>query len=99
MSEKTTYRNNEHHTICKDVCYIYNLFKTFLGGVFFFAWVVQAPIRHYTIGKEIVDLVLDRIRKLADNCTGREIASSVRFVLYFGIIITYIFGCCCFAFR
>ena len=26
--------------------------------------------RHYTIGKEIVDLVLDRIRKLADNCTG-----------------------------
>ncbi|KAF4317491.1 hypothetical protein BBO99_00007993 [Phytophthora kernoviae] len=23
---------------------------------------------HYTIGKEIVDLVLDRIRKLADNC-------------------------------
>ena len=25
---------------------------------------------HYTIGKEIVDLVLDRIRKLADNRTG-----------------------------
>merc|ERR1712023_503881 len=25
---------------------------------------------HYTIGKEIVDLVLDRIRKLADNCLG-----------------------------
>ncbi len=25
---------------------------------------------HYTIGKEIVDLCLDRIRKLADNCTG-----------------------------
>ncbi|CAK0904745.1 unnamed protein product, partial [Prorocentrum cordatum] len=25
---------------------------------------------HYTIGKEIVDLVLDRISKLADNCTG-----------------------------
>merc|ERR1711892_1197519 len=24
---------------------------------------------HYTIGKEIVDLVLDRIRKLADSCT------------------------------
>ncbi|KAL6184846.1 hypothetical protein ACLB2K_046246 [Fragaria x ananassa] len=24
---------------------------------------------HYTIGKEIVDLCLDRIRKLADNCT------------------------------
>ncbi|RNA03424.1 tubulin alpha-3 chain [Brachionus plicatilis] len=26
----------------------------------------------YTIGKEIVDLVLDRIRKLADQCTGLE---------------------------
>ena len=25
---------------------------------------------HYTIGKEIVDLCLDRIRKLADDCTG-----------------------------
>ncbi|VDM03586.1 unnamed protein product [Schistocephalus solidus] len=25
---------------------------------------------HYTVGKEIVDLVLDRIRKLADQCTG-----------------------------
>lgn len=25
---------------------------------------------HHTIGKEIVDLCLDRIRKLADNCTG-----------------------------
>eukprot|EP01134_Creolimax_fragrantissima_P002895 CFRG2895T1 len=27
---------------------------------------------HYTIGKEIVDNVLDRIRKLADNCTGLQ---------------------------
>merc|ERR1719291_221724 len=27
---------------------------------------------HYTIGKEIVDLVLDRIRKLVDNCTGLQ---------------------------
>merc|ERR1711959_601918 len=27
---------------------------------------------HCTIGKEIVDLVLDRIRKLADNCTGLQ---------------------------
>ena len=27
---------------------------------------------HYTIGKEIVDLVLDRIRKLADMCTGLQ---------------------------
>jgi len=27
---------------------------------------------HYTVGKEIVDLALDRIRKLADNCTGLQ---------------------------
>ncbi|ROT67928.1 putative tubulin alpha-3 chain-like [Penaeus vannamei] len=27
---------------------------------------------HYTIGKEIVDLVLDRVRKLADACTGLQ---------------------------
>merc|ERR1711962_306667 len=27
---------------------------------------------HYTVGKEIIDLVLDRIRKLADNCTGLQ---------------------------
>merc|ERR1711924_466359 len=27
---------------------------------------------HYTIGKEIVDLVMDRLRKLADNCTGLQ---------------------------
>ncbi|XP_043656672.1 tubulin alpha chain-like, partial [Drosophila teissieri] len=27
---------------------------------------------HYTIGKEIVNLVLDRIRKLADQCTGLQ---------------------------
>merc|ERR1712086_515584 len=26
----------------------------------------------YTIGREIVDLCLDRIRKLADNCTGLQ---------------------------
>eukprot|EP00435_Cladocopium_sp_Y103_P046280 s351_g13.t1 len=33
---------------------------------------------HYTIGKEIVDLVLDRIRKLADNCTGNPAASRLQ---------------------
>ncbi|PNF39291.1 Tubulin alpha chain, testis-specific, partial [Cryptotermes secundus] len=27
---------------------------------------------HYTIGKELVDLVLDRIRKLADRCNGLQ---------------------------
>ena len=31
---------------------------------------------HYTIGKEIVDLVLDRIRKLADNCTGVQVITT-----------------------
>nr|BAK52334.1 alpha-tubulin [Chilomastix caulleryi] len=36
---------------------------------------------HYTIGKEIVDLVLDRVRKLADNCTGLQ-----------GFIIFHSFG-------
>ena len=28
---------------------------------------------HYTVGKEIVDLVLDRIRKLTDNWTGLQV--------------------------
>jgi len=28
---------------------------------------------HYTIGKEIVDLVLDRIRKLSEQCTGLQV--------------------------
>ena len=32
---------------------------------------------HYTIGKEIVDLVLDRLRKLADQCTGLQGISAV----------------------
>ncbi|KAL0073419.1 tubulin alpha-1 chain [Phycomyces blakesleeanus] len=27
---------------------------------------------HYTVGKELVDTVLDRIRKLADNCSGLQ---------------------------
>ena len=35
---------------------------------------------HYTIGKEIVDLCLDRIRKLADNCTGLQGFMIYRFV-------------------
>ncbi len=25
---------------------------------------------HYTIGKELIDSVLDRVRRLADSCTG-----------------------------
>jgi hypothetical protein len=27
---------------------------------------------HYTVGKEIIDLVLDRLRKLSDQCTGLQ---------------------------
>ncbi|CCG80560.1 Tubulin alpha chain [Taphrina deformans PYCC 5710] len=27
---------------------------------------------HYTVGKELVDTVLDRIRRVADNCTGLQ---------------------------
>ena len=27
---------------------------------------------HYTIGKEIIDMVLERTRKLADHCTGLQ---------------------------
>ncbi|MCP9258778.1 Tubulin alpha-1 chain [Dirofilaria immitis] len=27
---------------------------------------------HYTVGKEIIDIVLDRIRRLAENCTGLQ---------------------------
>ena len=33
---------------------------------------VTRPSPLCLIGKEIVDLVLDRIRKLADNCTGLQ---------------------------
>ena len=36
---------------------------------------------HYTIGKEIVDLALDRIRKLADNCTGGVAAHCLRLLV------------------
>jgi len=27
---------------------------------------------HYTIGKELIDSVLDRTRRLADNCSGLQ---------------------------
>ena len=30
---------------------------------------------HYTVGKELIDGVLDRIRKLADMCTGLQVCS------------------------
>jgi tubulin alpha len=31
---------------------------------------------HYTIGKEIIDLTLDRVRRLADACSGGLLAST-----------------------
>ena len=36
---------------------------------------------HYTIGRELIDLVLDRIRKLADQCSGLQ-----------GFIVCHSFG-------
>ena len=36
---------------------------------------------HYTVGKELIDNVMDRIRKLADQCTGLQ-----------GFIITHSMG-------
>uniref|UniRef100_F7DNT0 Tubulin alpha 4a n=1 Tax=Equus caballus TaxID=9796 RepID=F7DNT0_HORSE len=32
---------------------------------------------HYTIGKEIIDPVLDRIRKLSDQCTAPQVSTAV----------------------
>ena len=52
--------------------------------------------RHYTIGKEIVDLVLDRIRKLADNCTGHFICK-VTFVCCRKICFVFNLGFACLA--
>uniref|UniRef100_A0A915EEP9 Tubulin/FtsZ GTPase domain-containing protein n=1 Tax=Ditylenchus dipsaci TaxID=166011 RepID=A0A915EEP9_9BILA len=31
---------------------------------------------HYTVGKEIIDPVLDRLRRIADNCSGLQGSSS-----------------------
>ena len=36
---------------------------------------------HYTIGKEIIDLVLDRIRKLADQCTGLQVSLAAQMIV------------------
>lgn len=35
---------------------------------------------HYTIGKEQVDLVLDKMRKMADACSGLQVLSVGRHV-------------------
>ncbi len=43
----------------------------FLRVFVLFAHVLDAR-GHYTIGKELVDTVLDRIRRVADNCTGLQ---------------------------
>ena len=44
----------------------------------------------YTIGKEIVDLVLDRIRKLADQCTGLQVKIETFFKLFLAIWGVYL---------
>ena len=37
---------------------------------------------HYTIGKELIDSVLDRVRKLSDQCTGlQDSLSSFTYVM------------------
>ncbi|KAK8928331.1 Tubulin alpha-5 chain [Platanthera zijinensis] len=47
---------------------------------------------HYTLGKEIVDLCLDRVRKLADNCTGLQVfLFSVQLVV--GWDVDWVFCC------
>jgi len=33
---------------------------------------------HYTIGKEIIDQVLDRLRKLSDQCNGLQVSYTVK---------------------
>ncbi|GJX35969.1 alpha tubulin [Tanacetum coccineum] len=44
---------------------------------------------HYTIGKEIVDLCLDRIRKFADNCTGLQGSLVFYAVNWFCVLSTH----------
>ncbi|KAB1262979.1 Tubulin alpha-1A chain [Camelus dromedarius] len=46
---------------------------------------------HYTTGKEIIDLVLDQIRKLADQCTGLQgfLVSTAIVEPYNSILTTY----------
>ena len=36
------------------------------------SWVIKKIIPYFCLGKEIVDLVLDRVRKLSDQCTGLQ---------------------------
>lgn len=38
-----------------------------------FFWNVLIDARgHYTVGKEKIDVILDKVRRLADNCTGLQ---------------------------
>lgn len=32
---------------------------------------------HYTVGREIADVVSDRIRRLAENCTGLQVTAAL----------------------
>ena len=38
---------------------------------------------HYTVGKEHIDHVLDRIRKLADACTGLQVSKETESIRVF----------------
>lgn len=37
---------------------------------------------HYTIGKEILDTLLDRIRKLAEHCSGLQGKNYITYQIY-----------------
>jgi tubulin alpha len=36
---------------------------------------------HYTVGKEMVEICLDRIRRLAEQCTGLQVSSCYKGLL------------------
>ena len=61
---------------------------------------------HYTIGKEIVDLCLNRIRRLADNCSGLQgflffnsVGGGTGSGLDFAFLFVHIFMTCQFIFH
>jgi len=42
---------------------------------------------HYTIGKELIDPVLDRVRKLTENCSGLQVRHGYAVYFYLFVII------------
>jgi tubulin alpha len=49
---------------------ICSLFPLFHGGTFFNGSIDARG--HYTVGKEKIDIILDKVRRLADNCSGLQ---------------------------